>query len=770
MQCSHCGHSNQDGWKFCGKCGNALDFGNEDTVSQNMETSVISGYSQVLSDEGGFPGNNKGQYNGTDISQAPYAQSNYGNDYGSSVPPNSSAHPSPQFNSRNTANKNNQSLIKIKKKSKGKIVPIILSLVLVFAVIIGTVSVLAVNAKKTEKYEALITGGNKYLTQMKYDEAIISFTEAIELSPKKDPAYLGLADTYNYLGEPQKALEVLEGGYARNKSEVLKSAIEAQETIQIVDFDPGLYPDVLITVYMPNTSDPSKSDFLLKDSKNASEYKIQKVTVLDKHTFLLETRVSVSRDKGEVQRYDLIYSAKTEIVCKMQFIIPGDPNVNISLEQIDTTNYPNVKLFFRIEDESGEVIGALPKEVFSLYELSDGAILAREVKKVAQLEKTEPVNVTLVADTSDSMDYSAGLATAKPVMKDFTDSLQYVNGDVMEILAFNSYIYEVQSFSGDPSKLKLAIDAMSTDGLTALYDALMVGVSRLAVRESAKCLIAFTDGEDNMSSKSPSDVIQLANRYSIPVFIVGVGVYNTQSMEDIAESTGGFYTDIRNISELKRIYEDVYKKQKQLYVVEYSTDDTLEELATRDFKMVIRSEDYIGRCDDEYAPEKPEPPQVNIPVKPIPTPSASSGVNYAPVFSSIVASSVFPPQTYDNYEPQNVFDSNIKTAWVEGAAGEGLGEWIEFHADVEQAVSGMWIVNGFNKTEDLYYKNHRVKDIEIVFSDGSSLTRTVADSFEQYQQIPFGTTVMSKSVRVIIRSTYPGSVDYETCISEIAFY
>ena len=52
--------------------------------------------------------------------------------------------------------------------------------------------------------------GVRYLSEGNYEEAIIAFTAAIDIDPKRPDAYVGLADTYVALNDLEKAMEVLE--------------------------------------------------------------------------------------------------------------------------------------------------------------------------------------------------------------------------------------------------------------------------------------------------------------------------------------------------------------------------------------------------------------------------------------------------------------------------------------------------------------------------------------------------------------------------------
>ncbi len=85
-----------------------------------------------------------------------------------------------------------------------------------------TVLLLAFSACKstTETMDASLTWqeqydlGARYLEEGNYEEAIIAFSAAIEIDPKRSEAYSALADAYIGAGDAEKAIEILERGYA----------------------------------------------------------------------------------------------------------------------------------------------------------------------------------------------------------------------------------------------------------------------------------------------------------------------------------------------------------------------------------------------------------------------------------------------------------------------------------------------------------------------------------------------------------------------------
>lgn len=140
-----------------------------------------------------------------------------------------------------------------------------------------------------------------------------------------------------------------------------------------------------------------------------------------------------------------------------------------------------------------------------------------------------------------------------------------------------------------------------------------------------------------------------------------------------------------------------------------------------------------------------------------------------PSFSDISASSNLASQGNTTYYARNVIDGNPGTAWIEGASDSGIGEKIFFKSSSEQKVSHLQIMNGYCKSEDLYMKNNRVKSIRIVFSDGTSIDRTLSDKYANYDLIVLTEPVFCNEFYIEITDVYRGTHYDDTCISEIVF-
>ncbi|HEX8653461.1 MAG TPA: protein kinase [Pyrinomonadaceae bacterium] len=139
-----------------------------------------------------------------------------------------------------------------------------------------------------------------------------------------------------------------------------------------------------------------------------------------------------------------------------------------------------------------------------------------------------------------------------------------------------------------------------------------------------------------------------------------------------------------------------------------------------------------------------------------------------PVKITATASSKRDPKGSSTYEPGNVLDQSLATAWVEGVRGPGIGQWIQFDFNREVKLNRIIITPGYFKTPELWKQNNRLASATFHFSDGTSRPFTFPDGMVE-QKLEVG-GIMTTWVRMEIGNVYRGSVDMEdTPISNIAF-
>ncbi|MBR2187905.1 MAG: VWA domain-containing protein [Eubacterium sp.] len=258
----------------------------------------------------------------------------------------------------------------------------------------------------------------------------------------------------------------------------------------------------------------------------------------------------------------------------------------------DVTEYPTVKLYYSYTDSAGEPITLTSPTAGIRESISGGAEIERTIRRVERLEGNQGLSIDLVADKSASM--SGDLGQMQMIMQQFVQSMDFASGDQAEIISFDSYIMYMCTYTQDVSLLQNGISNMTAYGDTALYDALVTGINNAGSQAGARCVIGFTDGEDNMSIYTPDEVISLALQKEVPVYIIGTGMADYATLSDIALSTGGDYWSVDSISDLSQIMMEIYSNQKDLYCIEYDSEKSADPYASRTVSCVLADETHGG--------------------------------------------------------------------------------------------------------------------------------------------------------------------------------
>ena len=109
-------------------------------------------------------------------------------------------------------------------------------------------------------------------------------------------------------------------------------------------------------------------------------------------------------------------------------------------------------------------------------------------------------------------------------------------------------------------------------GYTALYAAGKLGGDQIisAPETNPRALILFTDGDDNSSPITSSELYDFCKSNSIPVFAVAFGAVNKEILADLASGTGGRFYQTNDPEELKAIFKDIYLSLRNYYLIRYT--------------------------------------------------------------------------------------------------------------------------------------------------------------------------------------------------------
>jgi hypothetical protein len=174
--------------------------------------------------------------------------------------------------------------------------------------------------------------------------------------------------------------------------------------------------------------------------------------------------------------------------------------------------------------------------------------------------------VSLVFDASGSM-AGSGNAGAKAAGNAFVDLMDGTD-DEAAVIWFNSVVQTQQGMTSYLDLLHSSINALPASGATAVWDGMYQGLIELINNGVNPCraIICLTDGGDNASSRSPADIISLANRNRIRIFTIGLGTgIQSDILRQIADLTGGRYYETPSPSQLVAVYQEIMTLLRQSF-------------------------------------------------------------------------------------------------------------------------------------------------------------------------------------------------------------
>jgi uncharacterized protein YegL len=215
------------------------------------------------------------------------------------------------------------------------------------------------------------------------------------------------------------------------------------------------------------------------------------------------------------------------------------------------------------------------------------------------------VAAALVLDKSGSMYYAkvASLETAAKLFVSTEAAASLNNKAAIVNFDYSADLTAPMTLVSDYATLEAAINKDLSQGSTALYDAIVMGVNEASKEAAsatlARAVVAMTDGGENYSSTyhTTTEVINAAVAANIPVFTVGLYSYTSEAdsyreaLKAIAKGTTGsednyfeIITGITGLSvkhvsaeQIKALgaLTDLYKKLAGALTQSYSTTATL---------------------------------------------------------------------------------------------------------------------------------------------------------------------------------------------------
>jgi flagellar motor protein MotB len=194
------------------------------------------------------------------------------------------------------------------------------------------------------------------------------------------------------------------------------------------------------------------------------------------------------------------------------------------------------------------------------------------VREITEMDN-DPVAIAIVMDNSGSM----GDARARAMQAAVADFLAVKRPqDAVALIRYDhtTLIESPVSTNVDFTKSNLKQNGLEGfGGGTAIHSGVAAAIDHLnehATSGQRKAVIVFTDGQENSSTITKDAMIAQALASNVMVCGVDFGMgINEGYMEGIARTTGGSYSHIYGTTEFRPMFEDVYRRIRNSYIIEY---------------------------------------------------------------------------------------------------------------------------------------------------------------------------------------------------------
>jgi len=214
-----------------------------------------------------------------------------------------------------------------------------------------------------------------------------------------------------------------------------------------------------------------------------------------------------------------------------------------------------------VVDQSDRPVTDLRADSFRVFE--------DEVEqRVLSLHREEgPVSVGLIVDASASM--KKRIETSAKAMEQFFKTT--MPGDEFFLVRFNDRPEVLSGFTADGGAILSEMSAIRPEGWTSLNDAICLGVHQMkAAKNSRRALLVLTDGGDNNSRYSESEVRSLVREADVRVYSIGL-FDRPRFLERLGEDTGGRAFLVRHMDALPDTVDRLTEALRNQYVLGYST-------------------------------------------------------------------------------------------------------------------------------------------------------------------------------------------------------
>lgn len=281
---------------------------------------------------------------------------------------------------------------------------------------------------------------------------------------------------------------------------------------------------------------------------------------------------------------------------------------DLTILSIYPDTFPRISVFFKAETRLGLPFWNLTKEKMKVAENGQSC----KVISLKKLSQNNAINLGIIVDHSGSMaedptqlydekgnplfsfnyngeavfpnDYIEPIEKAKTAVKNFVTSFN-TKKDFISIIGFSNKVDKPLPLTHSTDQINNILDSMHAGNSTAFYDALMEGIDQMESAKGIKVLVALTDGIDNASKFDWQYVTERAKDKNIPIYIVGLGNVNTDTLSLICKETNGKFFYTKSSKSLEEVYATISGQIQAFYDLVYETENFSSDDSHRDIEL-----------------------------------------------------------------------------------------------------------------------------------------------------------------------------------------
>lgn len=245
-----------------------------------------------------------------------------------------------------------------------------------------------------------------------------------------------------------------------------------------------------------------------------------------------------------------------------------------------------------VTDHDGRTVEGLRADDFNIFD-------NRKPQKILSFSSDDaPSSVGLVLDVSGSMQQT--FSAAKEIVQAFFGTAN--PDDEFLLLTVSTQPAAMFAFTTDTAALEESILSAKPGGLTALFDTVYLGLSRMREAQlPRRALLILSDGGDNRSRYSEKDLMSAALEADVQIYTIvvenGLGGLGTsitpyrpalikkpwdragerqgaEILAKLSDQTGGLYFHVSNTDEAKADAIKAGRALRNEYVIGYHTPDS----------------------------------------------------------------------------------------------------------------------------------------------------------------------------------------------------